>query len=220
MHTMDQHLAELVNAGSDHPARCRSTRRRTSRASSGSSTASSRPRTPRGHRRAARTTVTATQERWTLMAGPRLRYKGRDAGGKIVKGARGCGQRVRRRRPECARWVSRRSPSRRLRPAPGLNRDLNLGVRLGRQDQGSRDREPADGDNDRRRSVAAADAEHPRRADREQEARKGLRRACASDVETASSFSDAMQKQPDVFPPLMINLVRAGEIGGFLEGAL
>jgi type IV pilus assembly protein PilC len=41
-----------------------------------------------------------------------------------------------------------------------------------------------------------------------------------SDVETGSSFSDAIAKRPEVFPPLMINLVRAGEIGGFLEGSL
>jgi type IV pilus assembly protein PilC len=41
-----------------------------------------------------------------------------------------------------------------------------------------------------------------------------------SDVETGSSFSDAIAKRPEVFPPLMINLVRAGEVGGFLEGSL
>ena len=29
-----------------------------------------------------------------------------------------------------------------------------------------------------------------------------------------------MRKHPDVFPPLMINMVRAGETGGFLEGSL
>jgi type IV pilus assembly protein PilC len=41
-----------------------------------------------------------------------------------------------------------------------------------------------------------------------------------ADVEVGTSFSDAIAKQPDVFPPLMLNLVRAGEIGGFLEGSL
>lgn len=40
------------------------------------------------------------------------------------------------------------------------------------------------------------------------------------DVETGLSFSDAIAKRPEVFPPLMINLVRAGEIGGFLESSL
>lgn len=41
-----------------------------------------------------------------------------------------------------------------------------------------------------------------------------------SDVEAGTSLSDAMGKHPKDFPPLMINLVRAGETGGFLEGAL
>lgn len=41
-----------------------------------------------------------------------------------------------------------------------------------------------------------------------------------SDVETGTSFSDAIARRPETFPPLMINLVRAGEIGGFLEGSL
>ena len=44
--------------------------------------------------------------------------------------------------------------------------------------------------------------------------------AVRSDVETGSSFSDAIARRPEIFPPLMINLVRAGEIGGFLEGSL
>jgi type IV pilus assembly protein PilC len=40
------------------------------------------------------------------------------------------------------------------------------------------------------------------------------------DVETGLSLSDSMQKHPADFPPIMINMVRAGEIGGFLDGAL
>jgi type IV pilus assembly protein PilC len=39
-------------------------------------------------------------------------------------------------------------------------------------------------------------------------------------VETGSSFSEALAKHDAVFPPLMIHLVRAGEIGGFLDQAL
>ena len=42
----------------------------------------------------------------------------------------------------------------------------------------------------------------------------------ARDVEVGFSLSDALAKHPRVFPPLMINMVRAGEIGGFLDGAL
>ena len=42
----------------------------------------------------------------------------------------------------------------------------------------------------------------------------------ASDVEIGSSFSDSLAKHPIDFPPLMISMIRAGETGGFLEGAL
>lgn len=41
-----------------------------------------------------------------------------------------------------------------------------------------------------------------------------------TDVETGISLSDAMSKHSVTFPPIMINLVRAGEAGGFLEHAL
>lgn len=41
-----------------------------------------------------------------------------------------------------------------------------------------------------------------------------------NDVETGQSFSQALNKHPNVFPPLMINMVRAGEVGGFLDGVL
>jgi len=41
-----------------------------------------------------------------------------------------------------------------------------------------------------------------------------------SQVESGSSFSEALAAHPDVFPPLMTNMVRAGEVGGFLDRAL
>lgn len=41
-----------------------------------------------------------------------------------------------------------------------------------------------------------------------------------NDVETGSSFSGGLAKHPKVFPPLMINMVRAGETGGFLDQTL
>jgi type IV pilus assembly protein PilC len=41
-----------------------------------------------------------------------------------------------------------------------------------------------------------------------------------SDVETGSPLSDSLAKHPQVFPPLMIHLVRAGETGGFLDTSL
>lgn len=41
-----------------------------------------------------------------------------------------------------------------------------------------------------------------------------------TDVETGVSLSDAMEKHSTVFPPIMINLIKAGETGGFLEDSL
>jgi len=40
------------------------------------------------------------------------------------------------------------------------------------------------------------------------------------EVETGQSLSSALAKHKDVFPPLMINIIRAGEVGGFLEKSL
>lgn len=41
-----------------------------------------------------------------------------------------------------------------------------------------------------------------------------------NDVETGQSLSNAMGKHKEVFPPLMVNIIRAGETGGFLEQSL
>ncbi len=41
-----------------------------------------------------------------------------------------------------------------------------------------------------------------------------------SDVETGVAFSAGLAKHPRVFPPLMVNMVRAGEVGGFLDQVL
>ena len=41
-----------------------------------------------------------------------------------------------------------------------------------------------------------------------------------NDIETGNSLSAAMAKHPDAFPPLMVNMCRAGEVGGFLDGVL
>jgi type IV pilus assembly protein PilC len=40
------------------------------------------------------------------------------------------------------------------------------------------------------------------------------------DVEAGQSLSSALAKFPKVFPPLMVNMCRAGEVGGFLDGVL
>jgi type IV pilus assembly protein PilC len=41
-----------------------------------------------------------------------------------------------------------------------------------------------------------------------------------NDVETGVAFSNALGKHVQIFPPLMINMVKAGEIGGFLDQVL
>ncbi|TFC47119.1 type II secretion system F family protein [Cryobacterium shii] len=57
----------------------------------------------------------------------------------------------------------------------------------------------------------------------EQTENKELARILTSirnDVETGISLSESMGKHSTVFPPIMINLVKAGETGGFLESSL
>lgn len=41
-----------------------------------------------------------------------------------------------------------------------------------------------------------------------------------ADLETGRSFSAAIARHPKVFPPIMINMVKAGEVGGFLDDTL
>ncbi len=48
----------------------------------------------------------------------------------------------------------------------------------------------------------------------------GILQRVTVDVESGGSLSDAFSKHPVDFPPLMINMIRAGETGGFLEGAM
>ena len=48
----------------------------------------------------------------------------------------------------------------------------------------------------------------------------GILQQVTVDVENGGSLSDSFAKHPVDFPPLMINMIRAGETGGFLEGAL
>jgi type IV pilus assembly protein PilC len=40
------------------------------------------------------------------------------------------------------------------------------------------------------------------------------------DVETGQSLSAALSKHPQIFPPLMVNMTRAGEVGGFLDSVM
>ncbi len=41
-----------------------------------------------------------------------------------------------------------------------------------------------------------------------------------NDVETGNPLSASLAQHPTIFPPLMVNMVRAGEVGGFLDGVL
>lgn len=41
-----------------------------------------------------------------------------------------------------------------------------------------------------------------------------------NDVEQGGALSESLSRHPHVFPPLMVNMIRAGEVGGFLEEAL
>lgn len=41
-----------------------------------------------------------------------------------------------------------------------------------------------------------------------------------NDVETGQALSASLAKHPEVFPPLMVNMTRAGEVGGFLDSVL
>lgn len=45
-------------------------------------------------------------------------------------------------------------------------------------------------------------------------------RGVKSDVEAGNSLSAAFAREPQVFPPLMISMVRAGEAGGFLDRSM
>jgi type IV pilus assembly protein PilC len=57
----------------------------------------------------------------------------------------------------------------------------------------------------------------------EQTESKELRRVLndvRQDVETGQSLSSALSKHPRIFPPLMVNMTRAGEVGGFLDSVM
>ncbi len=49
---------------------------------------------------------------------------------------------------------------------------------------------------------------------------KGNLSEVRSEVERGVAFSDAIAKFPVDFPPIMINMIRAGETGGFLDQAM
>ena len=48
----------------------------------------------------------------------------------------------------------------------------------------------------------------------------GILAEVRNSVETGNSLSGALAEHPEIFPPLLVNMVRAGEVGGFLDGVL
>lgn len=146
-------------------------------------------------------------------------YKGRDADGKIVKGrvdASSEAQVASRLRVMGLSPVS-------IVPAPdgtGLNREISIpglskGVTLKALSVMSRQMATMSGAGLsllRTLSILADQTESPALA-------KILARV-RDDVEQGTSLSEAMRKHPKDFPPIMINMVRAGETGGFLDDAL
>jgi type IV pilus assembly protein PilC len=54
----------------------------------------------------------------------------------------------------------------------------------------------------------------------ENKALAGVLSEVRNEIETGSSLSGGLAKHPKVFPPLMVNMVKAGEVGGFLDAVL
>ncbi|MDR6610633.1 type II secretion system F family protein [Leifsonia sp. 1010] len=145
-------------------------------------------------------------------------YRGRDAEGKIVTGkldAQGQSAAVARLRTLGVSPIS-------ISEAPegtGLNREINIGFGSGvkLKDLAVLSRQMATMIASglsllKTLSILAEQTENKKLGAIMEEVR--------DDVETGVSVSDALKKHERVFPPLMINMVRAGETGGFLDDAM
>lgn len=147
-------------------------------------------------------------------------YTGRDSSGKLVKG-----------RVDAAGEASVASRLRTMGIAPvsitqvvggtGLNRDISLGGLFDKKvtikDLAVMSRQLATMIGAglpllKSLNILAEQSENPKLAATLNEVKSG--------VEAGVSFSDNLAKHPRVFPPIFINLVRAGEVGGFLETSL
>lgn len=146
-------------------------------------------------------------------------YKGRDTTGKVVKG-----------KVEAATEAAVASRLRTMgvapisidesAPATGLNMELNIGFlkkRVKTKDIAVVTRQMA--------TMVSSGLTLLRTLTiiTEQTENKELARVfddVRGDVEKGVALSDAMVKHPTEFPPLMLNLIRAGETGGFLEQSL
>lgn len=149
-----------------------------------------------------------------------FQYTGRDATGKVVKGKIDA--------PGEATVLSR---LRTMGIAPikveqskagtGLNRDISLGgvgeKKVKIKDLAVMSRQMATMISAglpllKTLTILADQSENPKLRDTIDEVR--------ASVEEGGTFSDGLQQHPKIFPPLFINLVKAGEVGGFLESSL
>lgn len=147
-------------------------------------------------------------------------YSGRDSTGKVVKG-----------RVDASGEASVASRLRTMGIAPisiqqvttgtGLNRDISMGglfdKRVSMKDLAVMSRQMATMIGAglpllRALAILAEQSENQKLAQTLEEVRAA--------VESGGTFSDSLAKHPKEFPPLLINMVRAGEVGGFLESAL
>jgi len=146
-------------------------------------------------------------------------YKGRDGGGKVVKG--------KLEAPSEAAAVARLKtmgvmPTELLQSATGtgLQMEINIGFlekQVGLKDLAIMSRQMA--------TMVSTGLSLLRTLTilAEQTENKKLRTtldAVRVQVETGSSLSQAFAKHQNVFPPLMVHLIRAGETGGFLDRSL
>ncbi|MDO9590611.1 MAG: type II secretion system F family protein [Microcella sp.] len=154
------------------------------------------------------------------MASLTYAYTGRDSTGKLVKG-----------RVDASSEASVASRLRTMGIAPvsikhttagtGLNRDISLGglfdKKVTLKDLAVMSRQLATMIGAglpllKSLTILADQSENPKLSSTLDEVRSG--------VEEGVSFSDNLAKHPREFPPIFVNLVRAGEVGGFLETSL
>lgn len=145
-------------------------------------------------------------------------YRGRDVGGKAVKGridAPSQGAAISRMREMGITPVSVDEKS----AGTGLQRDIELpfGKGVGLKDLAIMSRQMST------MTSAGLSLLRALKILAEQTENKTLRKLLdevRSDVETGGSLSGSFAKHSEVFPPLMVQLISAGETGGFLDDAL
>ena len=93
-------------------------------------------------------------------------------------------------------------------------------VRADGQAEGPGDHVAAVRDDDQLGPVAAARARHPRASRPRTRSSPGSWAKCATTSKRARRCRRRSPSTRDVFPPLMVNMCRAGEVGGFLDAVL